>query len=102
MKEKNNICNYLDIPLQHGSTRMLKIMRRGITREKTDGQALAVSWRDGRLVAARNKGHLKNKGENVAPNIPPGLYLDDVDLNIFPLSGVSNIKTILCNELGFL
>ena len=34
-----------------------------LTREKTDGQALAVSWRDGRLVAARNKGHLKNKGE---------------------------------------
>ena len=33
-----------------------------LTREKTDGQALAVSWRDGRLVAARNKGHLKNKG----------------------------------------
>ena len=35
-----------------------------LVREKTDGQALAVSWRDGRLVAARNKGHLKNKGEN--------------------------------------
>jgi len=35
-----------------------------LTREKTDGQALAISWRDGRLVAARNKGHLKNKGEN--------------------------------------
>lgn len=35
-----------------------------LSREKTDGQALAVSWRDGRLVAARNKGHLKNKGEN--------------------------------------
>jgi hypothetical protein len=35
-----------------------------LTREKTDGQALAVSWRDGRLVAARNKGHLKNKGAN--------------------------------------
>jgi tRNA nucleotidyltransferase/poly(A) polymerase len=34
------------------------------TREKTDGQALAISWKDGRLVAARNKGHLKNKGEN--------------------------------------
>ena len=34
-----------------------------LAREKTDGQALAVSWRDGRLVAARNKGHLKNKGE---------------------------------------
>ena len=35
MKERENICNYLDIPLQHGSTRMLKAMRRGITREKT-------------------------------------------------------------------
>jgi len=35
MAEKDNICNYLDMPLQHGSTRMLKAMRRGITREKT-------------------------------------------------------------------
>ena len=33
-----------------------------LTREKTDGQALAVSWVNGRLVAARNKSHLKNKG----------------------------------------
>jgi hypothetical protein len=31
-------------------------------REKTDGQALAISWVSGRLVAARNKSHLKNKG----------------------------------------
>ena len=36
MKERENICNYLDIPLQHGSTRILKSMRRGITREKTE------------------------------------------------------------------
>ena len=35
-----------------------------LTREKTDGQALAISWVNGRLVAARNKGHLANKGEN--------------------------------------
>lgn len=35
MKERDNICNYLDIPLQHGSSRMLKAMRRGINREKT-------------------------------------------------------------------
>lgn len=35
-----------------------------LTREKTDGQALAISWKDGKLIAARNKGHLKNKGEN--------------------------------------
>ena len=36
MAERPNICNYLDIPLQHGSTRILKLMRRGITREKTE------------------------------------------------------------------
>lgn len=36
MAQRSNICNYLDIPLQHGSTEMLKIMRRGTTREKTE------------------------------------------------------------------
>lgn len=36
MRERSNVCNYLDIPLQHGSTAMLKSMRRGITREKTE------------------------------------------------------------------
>lgn len=35
MAERDNVCNYLDMPLQHGSTRILKAMRRGITREKT-------------------------------------------------------------------
>ena len=36
MAERQNICKYLDIPLQHGSTNMLQMMRRGITREKTE------------------------------------------------------------------
>ena len=36
MAERSNICKYLDIPLQHGSSRMLQIMRRGTTREKTE------------------------------------------------------------------
>jgi ribosomal protein S12 methylthiotransferase len=36
MAERSNICNYLDIPLQHGSTRMLQLMRRGITRDRTE------------------------------------------------------------------
>lgn len=36
MAKRSNICNYLDIPLQHGSTEMLKLMRRGTTREKTE------------------------------------------------------------------
>lgn len=37
MREKNNICNYLDMPLQHISDPVLKSMRRGTTREKTYG-----------------------------------------------------------------
>lgn len=36
MKERDNVCNYLDMPLQHGSTKMLKAMKRGTTREKTE------------------------------------------------------------------
>lgn len=36
MARTPNICKYLDIPLQHGSTKMLQKMRRGITREKTE------------------------------------------------------------------
>ena len=36
MERHPNVCNYLDMPLQHATTKMLKSMRRGITREKTD------------------------------------------------------------------
>jgi len=36
MNKKSKICNYLDIPLQHASTNMLEIMRRGTTKEKTE------------------------------------------------------------------
>lgn len=32
MRERENICNYLDIPLQHASDNMLKAMKRQITR----------------------------------------------------------------------
>lgn len=35
-----------------------------LSREKTDGQALAISWVNGKLVAARNKSHLANRGAN--------------------------------------
>ena len=35
MANRPNVCNYLDMPLQHGADQVLKNMRRGITREKT-------------------------------------------------------------------
>ena len=36
MKERENICNYLDMPLQHASNKMLAAMRRQITREEIE------------------------------------------------------------------
>ncbi len=35
MRERNNVCKYLDIALQHISDNMLKIMKRNITKEQT-------------------------------------------------------------------
>jgi len=36
MKERDNICKYLDMPLQHASNNMLKAMKRQITREEME------------------------------------------------------------------
>lgn len=35
MNERSNICNYLDIPLQHGNDRILRSMKRGINKNET-------------------------------------------------------------------
>jgi len=44
MKERENICNYLDMPLQHASDNMLKAMKRQITRNEME--ELIVSIRE--------------------------------------------------------
>lgn len=44
IRDEPKICNYLDIPLQHISDPILKSMRRGTTREKTN--ALIRSFRE--------------------------------------------------------
>jgi ribosomal protein S12 methylthiotransferase len=36
MRDRPNICNYLDMPLQHASNNMLKAMKRQITREEME------------------------------------------------------------------
>ena len=38
--------------------------KEGPVTEKTDGQNIMISWKNGKLVAARNKGHIKNFGAN--------------------------------------
>ncbi|MFN5335273.1 MAG: 30S ribosomal protein S12 methylthiotransferase RimO [Bacteroidota bacterium] len=42
VKERENICNYLDMPLQHASDRMLKAMKRQITRKETEELIQAI------------------------------------------------------------
>jgi ribosomal protein S12 methylthiotransferase len=42
MRERPNICNYLDIPLQHAANNMLKAMKRQITREEMEHLIVAI------------------------------------------------------------
>lgn len=45
MKERDNICNYLDMPLQHASNSMLKAMKRQITREEMEDLIGEIRYR---------------------------------------------------------
>jgi ribosomal protein S12 methylthiotransferase len=42
MRQRDNICNYLDMPLQHAANNMLKAMKRQITREEMEELILAI------------------------------------------------------------
>jgi ribosomal protein S12 methylthiotransferase len=42
MRERSNICNYLDIPLQHASNNMLKAMKRQSTRQEMEELIIAI------------------------------------------------------------
>tara|TARA_R100001463_G_scaffold16888_5_gene43589 strand:- start:9607 stop:13329 length:3723 start_codon:yes stop_codon:yes gene_type:complete len=41
-----------------------KLDKEGPVTEKTDGQNIMISWKNDKLIAARNKGHIKNFGAN--------------------------------------
>ena len=41
-----------------------KLDSEGAVTEKTDGQNIMISWKNDKLIAARNKGHIKNHGAN--------------------------------------
>src|SRR6476661_832099 len=42
MRERENICNYLDMPLQHAADNMLKAMKRQITREEMEDLIIQI------------------------------------------------------------
>jgi ribosomal protein S12 methylthiotransferase len=42
MRQRDNICNYLDMPLQHAANNMLKAMKRQITREEMEALTAAI------------------------------------------------------------
>ena len=42
IKDRENICNYLDMPLQHASNNMLKAMKRQITREEMEELIISI------------------------------------------------------------
>ena len=42
MRERENICNYLDMPLQHAANNMLKAMKRQITKEEMEELIVSV------------------------------------------------------------
>ncbi|MET0635124.1 MAG: 30S ribosomal protein S12 methylthiotransferase RimO [Chitinophagaceae bacterium] len=42
MRQRDNICNYLDMPLQHAANNMLRAMKRQITREEMEDLTAAI------------------------------------------------------------
>ena len=42
IKENKNVCNYIDIPIQHISDKMLKLMNRGINKKQTEKVLYAI------------------------------------------------------------
>ncbi len=60
----------------------------------------------GKKIDIRNRfliyQELKKKDPNVVVNLIPKNYLHENNQTIFPLSGISNSKTIFCNENGYM
>jgi hypothetical protein len=70
--------------------------------EKTDGQNLMVSWKDGVLIAARNLSHRKNRGENALTkeNIADHLDKDRTEMRQAWTDAMTDLENALshCNK----
>ncbi len=92
INRRSNICKYLDMPLQHISNPMLKSMRRGTTREKTD--ALIATIRE-RVpgIALRTTLISGYPGETIADHEEMLRWVEDTRfdrLGVFPYSHEEN------------
>lgn len=43
---------------------------------------------------------LREKGEAAFPSVPPAAFLDGQEAALFPVSGIANVTTVYCNEIG--
>ena len=71
--------------------------------EKTDGQQLSFTWKDGQLRLARNKGHLKNQGQNALTKDSIKVMFSDKPQNIqdafgFAVEDLSNALSKVSQE----
>ncbi len=100
MAERANICKYLDIPLQHGSTELLKIMRRGITREKTE-ELLALIRAKVPGIAIRTTLIAGHPGESEAEFAEMMKFVETSRfdrLGVFPYSHEDNTHSYSLND----
>jgi ribosomal protein S12 methylthiotransferase len=100
MAERENICNYLDMPLQHGATKMLKVMRRGITREKTE-ELIATIRQKVPNIALRTTliaGHPQETEEDHAEMLKFVQEMRFDRLGVFPYSHEDNTHSFSMND----
>ncbi|MBP9925079.1 MAG: 30S ribosomal protein S12 methylthiotransferase RimO [Cyclobacteriaceae bacterium] len=100
MTERTNICKYLDIPLQHGSSELLKIMRRGITREKTE-ELLALIRAKVPGIAIRTTLIAGHPGESEAEFAEMMKFVETSRfdrLGVFPYSHEDNTHSYSLND----
>ena len=70
-----------------------KLDSEGAVTEKTDGQNIMVSWKNNKLIAARNKGHIKNHGANALDlNGIKNMFRGRGDLEVAFVSAISDLQ----------
>ncbi len=98
--ERENICKYLDMPLQHGSTKMLKIMRRGITREKTEELIATIRQRVPNIALRTTliAGHPQESEEDHAEMLRFVEQMRFDRLGVFPYSHEDNTHSFTMTD----